>query len=89
MHAQDHAVFDAGTLDADARSAAPASMVMPKGNADAPICFVDCDTGAPLAWRPYRLQTGAQLVLGRTGADGCTAVLTGAQRAALAGWALE
>jgi hypothetical protein len=89
MHAQDHAVFDAGTLETGARNVVPARIVMPAGTGDAPICFVDVDTETPLAWRPYRLQIGAHLVLGRTDAAGSTAVLTGAQRGALAGWELE
>jgi hypothetical protein len=78
MHAQDHAIVEAG-----------ARLVMPSGTEDAAICFVDRATATPLAWRPYRLQIGPHLVLGRTDAEGCTAVLTGAQRAGLAGWALE
>lgn len=88
MHAQDHAPFDAGTLETNARSDIPAHVVMPSGTEDAPMCFIDRVTGMPLAWRPYRLQIGEHLVLGRTDSEGCTAVLTSAQRAALAGWTL-
>lgn len=82
MHAQDHAIVGAGTLEMCAR------MVMPQGTEDAPIGFVDAATGTPLAWRPYRLEIGEHLVLGRTDAEGCTAVLTSAQRTALGGWTL-
>lgn len=88
MHVHDHAVFDAGTLETGARSVTPARIVMPTGTADAPVCFVDPDTGTPLAWRLYRLQIGVQLVLGRTDADGFTASFTSAQRTLLGDWEL-
>lgn len=89
MHAQDHASFDAGTVETSARSVTPARIVMPTGTEDAPVCFVDIDAGTPLAWRPYRLQIGDRLVLGRTDGNGFTAALTSAQRALLGDWELD
>jgi hypothetical protein len=88
MHAQDHAIFDAGALDQRADPPVRARAVMPEGTADAAICFLAEDSGAPLAWRPYRLRIGARLVLGRTDGDGCTSLLNGAERAQLTDWEL-
>jgi len=88
MHAQDHAIFDNGALDLRADPPVRARAVLPEGLADAAIRFLAEDSGAPLAWRPYRLRIGARLVLGRTDGEGCTALLTGAERAQLTHWEL-
>jgi hypothetical protein len=89
MHAQEHASFDADAPDTGPRRLAPARAVMPAGTDDAAICFVDRDAGTPLAYRPYRLRIGARLLLGRTDADGLSAVLTSLERAALSEWEVE
>lgn len=89
MHAQDHASFDASTLEPDARTRTPARAVMPPESGDAAIGFLAPDSDAPLAWRPYRLHIGARLVLGRTDAQGLTAPLSSAERAGLTGWEVE
>lgn len=88
MHAQSHDMFDAGGADQHPQAPILARAVMPEGTQDAPIRFVAQDTGAPLAWHPYRLQIGHRLVLGRTDGDGCSAKLNGAERAQLTGWEL-
>ena len=89
MHAQAHASFDASTLERDARMPVPARAVIPPGKEDAAIRFVALESGAALAWRPYRLHIGARLVLGRTDENGFTAQLSGAERAALTDWEVE
>lgn len=83
MHAQAHASFEANAIENAQYSPATARAVIPAGNDDAPLRFVDTDGGAALAYRPYRLHIGARLVLGRTDGNGFTAQLTGAERAAL------
>ncbi len=89
MHAQDHASFDATTLERSAHTPAAARAVIPPGKDDAAIRFVAPDDGAALAWRPYRLHIGARLVLGRTDEYGFTAQLSGAERAAVTDWEVE
>ena len=89
MHAQDHASFDASTLERSPGTSAAARVVIPPGKDDAAIRFVAPDSGAALAWRPYRLHIGARLVLGRTDENGFTAQLSGAERAALTDWEVE
>ena len=89
MHAQDYATFDAGALDQRADPPVQARAIMPEGKEDAVIRFLAQDTGAPLAWRPYRLHIGARLVLGRTDGDGCSALLTSVERAQLTDWEVE
>ncbi len=89
MHAQEHASFDASTLERDARTPAAARAVIPPGKEDAAIRFIALENGAALAWRPYRLHIGARLVLGRTDEHGFTAQLSGAERAALTDWEVE
>jgi len=89
MHAQEHATFDAGGLEPGARPATQARAVMPEGTGDAALRFVASDSGAPLAWRPYRLHIGGRLVLGRTDGHGCSAPLTGAERGQLTDWEVE
>jgi hypothetical protein len=88
MNAQSHDLFDAGGAGQRAQPRILARAVMPEGAQDAAIRFVAQDTGAPLAWHPYRLQIGHCLVLGRTDGDGCSARLNGAERAQLTGWEL-
>jgi hypothetical protein len=89
MHAQAHETFDAGALDQRADPPVQARAVMPEGMGDAAIRFLAQDSGAPLAWRPYRLHIGARLVLGRTDGDGCSVLLNGAERAQLTDWEVE
>lgn len=79
MNAQQHASFDATTARA----------VIPPGMDDAPVRFVAPDSGAALAWRPYRLHIGTRLVLGRTDENGFTQHLSGAERAALQHWEVD
>ena len=86
MHAQDHAPFDAGTLETGTQPATRARAVMPEGPDDAAIRFLAGDSDTPLAWRPYRLTIGGRLVLGRTDGDGCSALLSGAQRSQMTHW---
>lgn len=85
MHAQTHAAFDADAPDGT-RTHSVARAVVPGGKDQAPIRFVARDSGAALAYRPYRLHIGARLVLGRTDENGFTAQLSGAERAALTDW---
>lgn len=89
MPAQDHAAFDAGTVETGAHSPVAARAVIPDGMDDAPVRFVVPDTGAALAWRPYRLHIGARLVLGRTNENGFTAQLSGPERVQLSNWEVE
>jgi len=89
MHAQDHASFDASTLERSTGKPAAARAVIPPGMDDAAIRFVALDNGAALAWRPYRLHIGARLVLGRTDENGFTAQLSCAERAAVTDWEVE
>jgi hypothetical protein len=89
MQAQDHAAFDAGTVETGARSPVAARAVIPDGMDDAPVRFVAPDTGTALAWRPYRLHIGARLVLGRTDENGFTAQLSGPERVLLSDWEVE
>lgn len=86
MHAQDHAPFDAGTLETEAQPPARARAVVPEGLEDAVIRFFASNSDTPLAWRPYRLYIGGRLVLGRTDGDGCSALLSGAQRSQMTDW---
>ncbi|MDQ2819597.1 MAG: hypothetical protein M3Y65_04240 [Pseudomonadota bacterium] len=86
MHAQDHAPFDAGTLETGALPLARARAVVPEGLEDAVIRFYASDSDAPLAWRPYRLYIGGRLVLGRTDGDGCSALLSSAERRQMTNW---
>jgi len=89
MHAQDHASFDAGALEHGAHSPVAARAVIPEGMDEAAVRFVAPDTGAALAWRPYRLHIGARLLLGRTDANGFTAQLSGLDRVQLRAWEVE
>ena len=89
MHAQEHASFDASAAEPTVRTTLAARAVIPEGNGDAPLRFMAQHTGAALAWRPYRLHIAGRLVLGRTDANGFTAPLSGAERAALADWEVE
>lgn len=89
MHAQEHASFDAGTVDTADHTPVAARAVIPAGNDAAPLRFVAPGTEAALAFRPYRLHIGARLVLGRTDSNGFTAQLSGAERAALRDWEVE
>jgi hypothetical protein len=89
MNAQDHASFDASTLEHSADTPAAARAVIPPGMDDAAIRFVTLENGEAMAWRPYRLHIGARLVLGRTDENGFTAQLSGAERAALTDWEVE
>lgn len=89
MHAQEHASFDASALENHARENLPARAVIPAGKGEAPIRFIAPGTDAALGWRPYRLHIGARLLLGRTDENGFTALLTGAERAALTSWEVE
>lgn len=89
MQAQDHAPFDAGALEPGARSPVAAHVVIPEGKEDAPLRFVAPDSGAALAWRPYRLQIGARLLLGRTDENGFTVQLSSADRLALRDWEVQ
>ena len=89
MHAQAHASFDANAMENAGHHPFTARAVIPPGSDDAPLRFVDTDGGAALAYRPYRLHIGARLVLGRTDENGFTALLAGAERAALTDWEVE
>lgn len=89
MHAQEHASFDATALERGARTPVPARAINPPGSDAAPVRFVTQDTGAALAYRPYRLHIGTRLVLGRTDANGFTAQMTAPERAALTDWEVE
>lgn len=89
MHAQAHASFDAHPADDAAPTPATARAVIPEGNDNAPLRFVERDSGAALAYRPYRLHIGARLLLGRTDENGFTAQLSGAERVGLTDWEVE
>lgn len=86
MHAQDHATFDAGTLEKGAQPAAHARAVVPDGPEDAAIRFFASDSEQPLAWRPYRLTIGGCLVFGRTDGDGCSALMSNEERGQMTHW---
>lgn len=86
MHAQDHATFDGGALETGAQPLARARAVVPDGPEDAAIRFLASDSEQPLAWRPYRLTIGGRLVLGRTDVDGCSALLSSAERGQMTHW---
>lgn len=88
MHAQDHAPFDAGTLEKSPHPAARARAVVPDGPEDDVIRFFasESDSEQPLAWRPYRLTIGGRLVLGRTDGDGCSALMSSAERGQITHW---
>jgi len=89
MHAQAHASFDASVVENAAHTPATARAVIPEGNDEAPLRFVESDGNAALAYRPYRLHIGARLLLGRTDENGFTTQLSGAERAALTDWEVE
>jgi hypothetical protein len=89
MQAQEHASFDAGTLDNHPRPTLAARAVIPPGGMDAPVRFVARDGNAALAYRPYRLHIGTRLVLGRTDANGFTTQLTRLEREQLTDWEVE
>lgn len=89
MHAQAHASFDTTTVENAADTPTSARAVIPEGNGDAPVRFVERDGGAALAYRPYRLHIGTRLVLGRTDEYGFTAQLSRAERVALSHWEVE
>lgn len=89
MFAQAHDTFEASSLERSARTPVQARAIVPDDSADAPIRFLAPDADTALAWRPYRLQIGTRLLLGRTDEQGCTAPLCASDRAALLHWEIE